>query len=93
MTRMRSTQPALELPIRCSLAHRTFCSVSDQAVRHRYNTPSWIDALFCGLQVLKQFLVGINGGGPGTRSQYAFDNLNIPAVRTLPIASCLSWLT
>lgn len=32
------------------------------------------------LQVLKQFLTGINGGGPGTRSEYAFDNLNIPAV-------------
>jgi hypothetical protein len=32
------------------------------------------------LQVLKAFLTGINGGGLGTRSQYAFDNLNIPAV-------------
>ena len=29
----------------------------------------------------RAMLVGINGGGPETRSQYAFDYLNLPAVR------------
>ena len=41
---------------------------------------------------LKQLLLGINGGGPGTRSQFAFDHLNLPAVRRLRISRLLALL-
>lgn len=29
---------------------------------------------------LKAFTIGINGGGPGTRTEYVFDNVDIPQV-------------
>ena len=42
-------------------------------------------------QILKDFMVGISGGGPVPRSAYAFDYLNLPTVRVLGSESSLHW--